>query len=219
MNRPFRKAIIFDMDNTLLQSKIDFLAMKRAIFQLWVENGICDPALSWENHTASQLIEIGRRSEKMTAELEAHMWEAVTAIEKAGMHQAVLEANAAEILEQLHQNYYLFILTNNAYAAAQEALKETEIIHYFDEVVAREQMTTLKPSPAGITYILGRYPDLPASAWTMIGDSWIDGKAAQDGRVRFIAYNGNPLDMERQGVAPQAFISDLRELLTLDLGE
>lgn len=219
MNRQFRKAIIFDMDNTLLQSKIDFPAMKRAIYELWVENGICEPTLDWEQHTASQLIEIGRRAKNMTAALESHMWEAVTAIEKEGMHKAVLEAGAAEILEQLHQSYYLFILTNNAYAAAQEALQETKIIHYFDEVVAREQMTMLKPSPSGITYILNQYPDLPASAWTMIGDSWIDGKAAQDGHVRFIAYHGKPQDMERQGVVPQAFISDLRELLTIDLGE
>ncbi|MFP3387389.1 HAD family hydrolase [Brevibacillus sp. SIMBA_040] len=216
MNRDFQKAIIFDMDNTLLQSRINFLEMKRAIFQIWVENDICEPALEWQGYTASQLIEIGRRSERMTAELEAHMWAAVTAIEKEGMHGAVLEAHAADVLAKLHQSYRLFILTNNAYAAAQEALNETNIIHYFDEVVAREQMTTLKPHPSGITYILKQYPDLPVSAWTMIGDSWIDGKAAQDGHVRFVAYHGKRDEMERHGVVPQAFITDLRELLKQD---
>ena len=216
MNRDFQKAIIFDMDNTLLQSRINFLEMKRAIFQIWVENGICEPALEWQGFTASQLIEIGRRSERMTDELETHMWAAVTAIEKEGMHGAVLEAHAADVLAKLHQSYRLFILTNNAYAAAQEALNETKIIHYFDEVVAREQMTTLKPHPSGIKYIVNQYPDLPVSAWTMIGDSWIDGKAAQDGHVRFVAYHGKREEMDRQGVIPQAYITDLRELLELD---
>ncbi|OUQ89377.1 phosphatase [Brevibacillus brevis] len=213
MNRSLHKGIIFDMDNTLLQSRINFSAMKQAIFQHWVDHGICEPTIEWEKHTASQLIEIGRQSERMTSELEQAMWEAVTAIEKEGMHGAVLEKHAVEVLDQLKENYHLYILTNNAYAAAVEALKETGIASYFDEIVAREQMTTLKPSPSGIHYIRNLRPDWPDSAWTMIGDSWIDGKAAIDGQVAFISYQGNQLDMERHEVTPVVYITDLLELL------
>ncbi|MED1781852.1 HAD hydrolase-like protein [Brevibacillus fortis] len=215
MSRTFQKGIIFDMDNTLLQSRINFAEMKRAIFQLWVDNGIVPPTLEWQNHTASQLIEIGRQSAKMTNELGQTMWDAVTAIEKDGMHGAVLENHAVEVLEQLKSSYQLYILTNNAYAAAEEALNETGIASYFDEIVAREQMTTLKPSASGIHYIRNRKPDWPVSAWTMIGDSWIDGKAACDGQVAFIAYQGNELDMEQNGVVPRAYIRDLKELLAV----
>lgn len=213
MSRSFQKGIIFDMDNTLLQSRINFPAMKQAIFQHWVDHGICEPTLEWEKHTASQLIEIGRQSERMPSELEQAMWEAVTAIEKEGMHGAVLEKHAVEVLDQLKENYHLYILTNNAYAAAVEALNETGIASYFDEIVAREQMTTLKPSPSGIHYIRNLHPDWPVSAWTMIGDSWIDGRAATDGQVAFIAYQGNQLDMERHEVKPVVYITDLLELL------
>ncbi|UED76152.1 HAD family hydrolase [Brevibacillus sp. DP1.3A] len=215
MSRTFQKGIIFDMDNTLLQSRINFTEMKRAIFQLWADNGIVSPTLEWEKHTASQLIEIGRKAEQMTIELEQAMWDAVTAIEKEGMHGAVLEQHAVEVLEELKNRYQLYILTNNAYAAAEEALNETGIASYFDEIVAREQMTTLKPSPSGIHYIRSRKPDWPVSAWAMIGDSWIDGKAACDGQVAFIAYQGNEQDMEQNGVVPKAYINDLKELLTV----
>lgn len=215
MSKSYTKGIIFDMDNTLLQSRINFAGMKRAIFQLWADNEIVEPTLDWEKYTASQLIEIGRKSEQMTSELEQAMWEAVTAIEKEGMHGAVLEKHAVEVLDRLKENYYLYILTNNAYAAAEEALNGTGIAPYFDEIVAREQMTTLKPSPSGIHYILSRKPDWPVSAWTMIGDSWIDGKAACDGQVAFIAYQGNEQDMEQNGVVPKAYINDLKELLTV----
>ncbi|MFS0553522.1 HAD family hydrolase [Brevibacillus sp. 179-C9.3 HS] len=215
MSRSFQKGIIFDMDNTLLQSRINFSEMKRTIFQLWADNGIVPSTLDWQNHTASQLIEIGRKAERMTRELEQAMWDAVTAIEKEGMHGAVLEQHAVEVLEQLKNSYQLYILTNNAYAAAEEALNETGIASYFDEIVAREQMTTLKPSPSGIHYIRSRKPEWPVSAWTMIGDSWIDGKAACDGQVAFIAYQANELDMERNGVVPKAYITDLKELLVV----
>ena len=215
MTRVSIKGIIFDMDNTLLQSKINFLEMKQAIFTLWAEHGLCEPTFDWRSYTASQLIEMGRKSGRMTSQLEQTMWAAVTAIEKAGMHEAVLEDHVKEVLAHLKERYHLFILTNNAYAAAEEALNHTGIADCFQEIVAREQMTTLKPHPSGIHYILGQYPQWSAPAWTMVGDSWIDGKAAHGGEVAFIAYQGERADMERNEVSPRAYITDLRELLDI----
>lgn len=213
MKRHFPTGVIFDMDNTLLQSRINFSEMKKAIFRLWTEHGLIEPTFDWQSHTASQLIEIGRTSGRLTSRLEQEMWAAVTEIEKAGMHEAVLENHVQEVLAALKERHHLFILTNNAYAAAREALQHTGIAGCFEEIVAREQMTTLKPHPSGIHYIRRQYPELPATAWTMVGDSWIDGKAAQDGEVAFIAYQSNPQEMERHDVAPRAYIADLRELL------
>ncbi|MGE5703835.1 MAG: HAD family hydrolase [Clostridia bacterium] len=216
MNSRLSKGVIFDMDNTLLKSRINFAEMKRAIFQLLVEKQMCEPTLDWEHHTASQLIEIGRQSERNSKAIESQMWEAVTFYEKEGMHGAVLEDHAVEVLEELHQRYHLFILTNNASAAAREALAETGITHFFEEIVAREQMSALKPSPSGIHYILNQYPQWSVANWTMVGDSWIDGKAAQDGGVRFVAYRGKRLEMERNQVAPIAYVDHLHELLSID---
>lgn len=207
------KGIIFDMDNTLLKSNINFAEMKRAIYQLLLMHGCCGPELDLQNHTASQLIEIGRQSSLMTQELEDEMWAAVTAVEKDGMHGAVLEEQAREVLDELRGRYQLYILTNNAYAAAQEALEETGISDYFTEIVAREQMTQLKPSPSGVHYILRQQPQWPLEAWVMIGDSWIDGKAAQDAGIRFLSYQGKPGEMEQRGVNPVATVKSLRELL------
>jgi len=180
MCRHVDKGIIFDMDNTLLKSRIDFAEMKRAIFRLLIEH---------------------------------EMWATVAAVEKEGMHGAVLEKDAVEVLDELRQRCRLYILTNNARAAAREALQETGIAHYFAEIVAREQMAELKPSPSGVHYILRRHPEWPVSAWTMVGDSWIDGKAAQDAAVRFLAYQGKPHEMKKRGVYPAATVSGLRELL------
>lgn len=215
MAHHYTKGIIFDMDNTLLKSRIDFARMKHEIFQLLIEHGCSQPDLDWQSHTASQLIELGRQSTQMTPKLEDEMWKAVTAVEKEGMHGAVLEENAVEVLAELGQSHLLYILTNNAYAAAQEALQETGIAHFFAEIVAREQMTELKPSPSGVHYILRRQPNWSAGAWTMIGDSWIDGQAAQDAEIRFIAYGGKLLEMERRGVSPSTALNDLRELLAI----
>lgn len=209
-----QQGIIFDMDNTLLQSRINFADMKEAVFRLLVRHQLCDPELDYRKHTASQLIELGRKSGRITDEIEALVWNAVVAFETEGMQGAVLEEHAEEVLDSLKHHFHLVILTNNALSAALEALKETGIAHYFDLIAGREQMTMLKPSPSGIHFILEQYPDIPAEQWTMVGDSWIDGKAAQEGSVRFIAYQGKPLEMERHEVVPTAYINNLRELLS-----
>ncbi|MFD2370389.1 HAD family hydrolase [Brevibacillus sp. GCM10020057] len=213
MNAHRAKGIIFDMDNTLLKSRINFAEMKRAVFRLLAEHGCCQPDLDWTSHTASQLIEIGRQSAQMTQALEEKMWAAVTEIEKEGMHGAVLEEHAVEVLEELRQRCSLYILTNNARAAAMEALQRTGIAHFFADVVGREQMAELKPSPSGVRCILRQQREWPVEAWTMVGDSWIDGKAAQDAGIRFVAYQGKEGEMANHGVHPLATIQSLRELL------
>ncbi len=210
------RGIIFDMDNTLLRSRIDFAGMKQAVFELLRAYRLCDPALEWQRYTASQLIEMGRQSGHCTQQMEDQVWAVVTAFEKEGMHEADLETGVTDVLAQLHEHFQLVILTNNAFAAATEALVRTGIIGFFDSIVAREQMTALKPSPSGITYILEKHATIPVADWLMVGDSWIDGKAAQDGSVKFVAYQGSRQEMETHNVSPCAYLTDIRELLAHD---
>lgn len=204
--------IIFDMDNTLLQSKIDFAGMKQALFEEMVYRGLCASDLVWQDYTASQLVETARQSRKMKADDEAVIWGVVARFEKEGMHDAILEPHVPEMLKELHAHSHMTVLTNNARSAAVEALERTGIAHYFDHIAGREQMTALKPSSSGILYIVRHYPHMSEEHWTFVGDSWIDGKAAQEGRIRFVAYKGNADEMERQGVCPHVYIGHMQEL-------
>jgi phosphoglycolate phosphatase len=206
------KGIIFDMDNTLLRSKINFNLMKQSIYRLLADHEILPSTLNLDEYTASTLIEQAKSSENFSKEVEAKVWEAVTAVEQEGMAGADLEPGVKEVLTKLHETYPLIIYTNNSGTAALAALRETGIDHYFEHIVGREQMDALKPSPSGIHFILSQYKDIPDRHWLMVGDSWIDGKAAQDGGVVFIAYQGNSEEMERKNVYPMAYIERLREL-------
>jgi phosphoglycolate phosphatase len=51
--------------------------------------------------------------------------------------------------------------------------------------------------------------------WMLVGDSWIDGKAAQEGNIKFVVYKGNSVEIEKRQVRPSASITDMRELLEL----
>lgn len=210
---PRLQGIIFDMDNTLLRSSIDFPGMKRALFQFLVACGAVGADLAFSELSVSQLVELARRWPGFSPALEQPMWELVARYETEGMRGAGLEAGVEELLGYCHGRYRLAVLTNNAHRAACVALAETGIDRYFAHIVGREQMGALKPSPAGVLHILGLCPELPAAAWVMVGDSWIDGKAAQDAGVAFIAYRSRGEELARRGVTPGRVVAGMSELL------
>lgn len=68
------KGIIFDMDNTLLRSTIDFAAMKKETFQFLMDHGLISAQTAFDPHTTSTLIEEAMRSGRMTEDLLEKIW-------------------------------------------------------------------------------------------------------------------------------------------------
>ncbi|WP_164985048.1 HAD family hydrolase [Ammoniphilus sp. CFH 90114] len=209
--KPF-KAFIFDMDNTLLQSRIDFYKMKKSVYELLVSHHLLPLDLEWSNKTPSQIIELGRRHQHFPA-IEQEVWTLVEEVESEGMEGAKLEPYTAQLLSGLRgKDKWVSVLTNNALPAAEKALKELSVFHLFDYVAGRDQMEKLKPSPSGVLHILNRCPTIPKEKWVMVGDSWIDGMAAQQAGISFIAYQADSDHLAKKGVYPLECIRSLQEL-------
>ncbi|KKO52721.1 HAD family hydrolase [Paenibacillus sp. DMB20] len=206
------KGIIFDMDNTILRSSIDFHSMKNETFKYLVSHGILPAELDISNHTSSTIIAEAAITNRMTDALVKEMWEIPKRYEVRGMQDADLESGVIEILEELHDRYCMVVVTNNSIEAAEGALRKNGILEYFDCVVGRELMKSLKPSPDGFLYVLQRYENFTAEEWVSVGDSWIDGKASTEAGIRFISYQGDAETMKKMGVCPSAEITDIREL-------
>lgn len=206
------KGIIFDMDNTLLRSNIDFEAMKQETFHFLNSRGILPGGFNVTNHTSSTIIEEAMKTGLMTEELLLEMWSIPMKFEIEGMKDADLEPGVIDILEQLKGHYRLAIVTNNSNKAAEAALRDNSIYGYFDFVVGRESMGALKPSPDGFRFILDQYSDISVEEWLSVGDAWIDGKASAAAGIKFISYRGDVERMKSRGVFPYASIKDIREL-------
>ena len=206
------KGVIFDMDNTLIRSRIDFGAMKQETFEFLVSRALLSHPINLADHTTSTLIEEASQSTSMTDALLAEIWEIPKKYEKMGMRNADLERGVNEVLECLRGKFTLVILTNNTVEAALAALEENGIRHYFDSVVGREMVKSVKPSPDGLYAIMDAYKHISAEEWISVGDSWIDGKASMNAGIKFVAYNGDARKMHAMGVSPVADIRDLREL-------
>nr|WP_177237819.1 HAD-IA family hydrolase [Paenibacillus sp. 1_12] len=199
------------MDNTLLQSRIDFGAMKTDIFNYLHTSGIVPVDLPLSTHTCATLIEYGKQT-GLANEQEKKVWEIAAKHELLGMESAGLESGVESLLKRLHQNYTLAVVTNNSIHAALEALHETKIHEYFDLIVGREQMTALKPSHSGFHYVLNQFPQISPDEWLSVGDSWIDGKASTESGIRFICYQTDLEIMRERGVPVLARIEHMMDL-------
>ncbi|MBW7474711.1 HAD family hydrolase [Paenibacillus oenotherae] len=204
--------IIFDMDNTLLRSSIDFLAMKTEIFHFLAGSKLIPETVSLSQHTSSTLIAAAAENGMSEAQLQ-QVWAIAAKHEVAGMEGAGLEQGAAQLLDHLKGSHELVVVTNNAHSAAVKALGSTGIIDRFSFIVGREQMGTLKPAPAGFHYVLERLPYIPSHQWISIGDSWIDGKAAAGAGIAFISYRTSIEQMAQRGVAPIGAVDQLQQVI------
>lgn len=208
------KGIIFDMDNTLLQSKIDFSAMKQDIFTLLVENKVLPSSFPVQDHTPSTMLEHAKQF-GLTDALYLTSMDIAAKHEEVGMAGAGLEPGVKELLQSIKQEYTLVVLTNNSYPAALKALEYTDIVSYFDFIIAREQMTSLKPSPSGFHFVMNEFQEIKMGEWITIGDSWIDGKAANAAGIPFISYRTSLEEMENKGVKAVARVEHISGILSI----
>jgi phosphoglycolate phosphatase len=210
-------AIIFDLDNTLVHSQIDFPGIRRDLGALLLDAGAVDQSIPTEGprrRSIGQIIEISEQYDAQHGtQLGAEMWRIVEAYEREGMRLAGVEPDSTQVLEELRRRgHALGVLTNNARSAAFEALRKFALLPFVDPVLGREDVPAMKPSPSGLEVARARLGPR-AARLIMVGDSYLDGLAAQGAGCPFIAFRPRPSDLDHNGGTPTAVIQDLRELL------
>lgn len=200
-----RPLCAFDLDHTLVRSPLDLARVKDEIRTLVAGRGLRLPAgaAAW---TIGQVIQAAEAS---SPELGAACWAVCEVHERRAVALAVSEPGAREALEGLRAlGFPLAVWTNNARPVTQDALARCGLAPFFAAVVTRDE-AALKPDPAGLRLLEAAFPARPI--W-VVGDSWVDGLAAQAGGAAFIAYGADPAELARRGVAPRVVLHDLRRL-------
>lgn len=214
MRVPNQVALIFDLDNTLVHSHIDFIAVRHQLIDR-LERAGASPGSRTDLLRLSlpELVDLG---ERVDPALGVQMWEVIGQAEQQGLAQATVVDHAADVMAALRaQGYRIALLTNNAREGVVERLEAFRLAQYFDVIATRDDVPGLKPSPEGIHYVLSRLPEVRRAY--MIGDAWIDGRAAAGAGARFIGFGEKQAAVLERGVTVWAWITDLRQLLELDL--
>ena len=215
------------MDNTVLGSRIDFAAIRRALGAMLREAGLTDESDETLRRCAiGELIARGAAHDAARGTAMApRMWAIITAHETEGLRDAAALDGAADVLGTLRsKGYRVAILTNNSRAGASVALAAAGLADAAETVVTRDDVPSMKPAADGVVEAIRRLGATglsgaaPAAGAYVIGDSWIDGAAAAVAGARFIAYRRTADDLRPHAVRPWRVIHHLTELLAIDFG-
>jgi phosphoglycolate phosphatase len=206
--------VIFDFDNTLIDSHISFAELRGALIDLWASAApLPQPR---DALLRLPIRDIVNHALAASPALGGQIWAIVEAYEAAGLEGATAMPHARAVLEALAaRGVRLAVLTNNARAATVRALHDLGLAALFALTITRDETSVLKPDPAGVHLIVQRLG--PFEETYLVGDSWIDGQAAHAAGIRFIGVGPRREEVEARGVTPWAWVADLRGLLDLNL--
>lgn len=194
--------VVFDLDNTLVHSRIDFMGIRHAVIGRLVEVGALEAAPPDPRVRAiPEWLDLAAAHDP---DLAAELWLLVDQFERDGMVHGTVEADARETLDRLASaGLRLAVLTNNSLGSAEAALERFDLRAPLELVLARDVVPALKPDGSGVVQAhaaLGRGPTF------VVGDSYIDGLATERAAVgaRFIAFRPNLVDLKARGVEPWA---------------
>jgi phosphoglycolate phosphatase len=207
--------VVFDLDNTLVHSRIDFLGIRQAIIARLLESGVlAAPPADPRARAIPEWLELAEHHDRR---LSAELWQLVDQYEREGMLVGTVEDDARPVLDCLRRSgVRLGVLTNNSLSSAEAALERFDLRAPLELVLARQTVPALKPSGMGVRQAhlaLGGGPTF------VVGDSYIDGQAAERAQVgaRFVAFRANLADLAARGVEPWAVTTQLDQVPPLVL--
>ena len=198
---------VFDLDHTLVDTPLDLAAMALDMRALLERR--CGPLPARpDRYRVGELIHWCQAN---APDVEKPLWEIALDHEHRAMALASLESGAREAIEGARAaGFATAVWTNNARAVTASALERFRLLPVLDLVVTRDEMRALKPDPDGWRVILEHFG--AARDAVVVGDSWVDGVAAQAAGVPFVAYRPRDADLTRWNITPIARLRDLAAL-------
>ncbi len=215
------RGIIFDLDNTLIETRIDFPKMKIHMIKLLEEHGHPEGTLSSINQTTVEIMECARKiwiDHKKPREecisIEAMIEEIMNQGELDAIKTLKEVQGASNTIDSLKEKgLKLAILTRSHHIYATESLKKLGLIDKFSVILGRGETPEPKPYKEAIDHTLKLMGVKPDKA-VMIGDHQIDRDSARNSGTMFIGVNTGRRGLKswKDEKPPTHFIETVRDL-------
>ncbi|TFG24257.1 MAG: HAD family hydrolase [Promethearchaeota archaeon] len=187
------KAIIWDLDGTLIHFKIDWVRARREAIKILKHYGVPKHLLTVKSSILEN-IGLARdyfNNSGITPEKIENIIEKVDQVVNEIEYEAATEAIAVngiqEVLEYLSKkNLKQAIYTFNTYRNAKTSLEKTNLLHFFDVIVGRDHVKNTKPHPEHLTLICNKLGVNPSNI-IVIGDNHRDIEGALNVGAKSIA--------------------------------
>jgi len=178
------KAIVWDLDGTLIHFKIDFIKARKEAIKVFQKYGVPNSLLSIK-FKALDNVQIAKgffKSENFSElKIKKIMYEANSAIAKIEYDAAVnatMVEGINEVLEfSKNQHLKQAIFTYNTRENAEISLIKVNLLHYFDVIIGRDNIDNPKPHPDHLNLICEKL-SVKTSEVAVIGDMGRDIEAA-----------------------------------------
>jgi len=173
------RALIFDLDGTIIDSKLDLIRSVNAMLVEMDREQLHEDTISgYIGHGAPQLVGRALGDGATEAERERALKFFLAYYENHKMDSTCAYARVPEALEQLAA-FPMAILTNKPVRISVRILEALGLAKYFRSVYGGNSFETKKPDPLGAKTILCEFGAVPGETM-LIGDSEVDVQTARN---------------------------------------
>jgi phosphoglycolate phosphatase len=208
------RAIIFDLDGTLIDSKLDIVNSVNAMLrETRREEMPIETVAAYIGHGAPRLIASVLGAESTESERAAALNIFLEHYEKHNMDATRAYPGVENALALLKGNP-MAVLTNKPTAASLQILEGLGLAKYFQGIYGGDSFEKKKPDPRGAQFIL-RELGAVAEESAMVGDSDVDVQTARNAGMRAIAVKYGFGRYDRGANPADQYIDRLTELVKL----
>jgi len=180
------KAVIFDLDGTIVSFNLDYKALRGEVRECLLRGGVPASVLSVKDSVFEMLRKTEifvRNSGKSTGTMQEIRNEALAIAEKYELEAAVstdLLSGASETLAALKRmGLKIGLFTLNSDKAVNYILQRFKLGDFFDVTIPRNKVNFVKPNPKHLEMAL-KVLDVAAEETLVVGDGNIDMQSAME---------------------------------------
>lgn len=208
------RAILFDLDGTLIDSKLDLVNSVNAMLRATQREEMpTETVAAYIGHGAPRLIASVLGAESSESERTAALGIFLAHYEKHSLDATRAYPGVEEALVLLQGNP-MAVLTNKPIAASLQILEGLGLAKYFQRIYGGDSFEKKKPDPSGAQFIL-RELGAAAEESAMVGDSDVDVQTARNAGMRAIAVKYGFGRYDRDANPADQYIDRLTELAKL----
>ncbi len=186
-------AVVFDLDGTIIDSALDFHAMRKAVIETAHREGVPPGELHTTENVPQLVLHAKTKLRQMTGadvlgmRFEAEANRRLDEIEMAALPTAKASPGAKETLSTLHQEgYRLGVLTRSCEGFAKTSLHNTGLLPLFMKLRTRNDSGPVKPQPESLLLLL-KDMGVAKDRALYVGDGTQDMECARAAGVDFVA--------------------------------
>ncbi len=179
------KAVIFDLDGTLVDFTLDYKALRAEVLQFLAKHGFPRSVFSMKENffrtleKAEIYMKNNGAKEKDFQRIRKSVFSIANRYEMEAAHKTNLVPGVLETLKALRgKGLKMALCTANDEKPTEYVLRRFRLTSFFDSVITRQSVKNVKPNPAHLEATLKALEVNPEEA-VVVGDSVYDMQCAQ----------------------------------------